>query len=217
MLVWPVRGLKRMIRPLSSPTGMSEKYMDPSGAHVGPSVRPLLIFAVRVNSFSSFAPAGTTALALGAGTSSAGSASGHTSKLMRLTTIFMVASRGVGRAGHLTRRRRGVHSGESVPPPRRASIGRPIFSKSGDAVRFHHLLLAACLLVASVAQAEEPRTVQASLEQPIIGPGTTLTELQEYVDNLVPRMPQVESAEQWRGIDRDLRQRVLNGGIFRGE
>src|SRR5947209_9229382 len=45
--------------------------MLPSGAAAGPSVRPPLIFAVRVKSSSSFAPGGTTASPVGAGASAA--------------------------------------------------------------------------------------------------------------------------------------------------
>src|SRR5262249_17601335 len=43
--------------------------MEPSGAHAGPSVRPPLIFAARVKTSSSFAPCGTMASPVGAGTS----------------------------------------------------------------------------------------------------------------------------------------------------
>ena len=43
-----VLGSNRMIIPLSSPKGISEKYIVPSGAAATPSVRPPRIGAVRV-------------------------------------------------------------------------------------------------------------------------------------------------------------------------
>src|SRR4051812_1308929 len=47
-VVDPVFGSNRMIMPLSSPKGISEKYIEPSGAAATPSVSPPLMGAERV-------------------------------------------------------------------------------------------------------------------------------------------------------------------------
>jgi len=51
----------------------------------------------------------------------------------------------------------------------------------------------------------------------IIGPKQTLTELQEYVDPRIPRMPDVKEGKQWLEQAEMLRQQVLDQVVFRGE
>lgn len=51
----------------------------------------------------------------------------------------------------------------------------------------------------------------------IIGPKQTLTELQEYVDPRIPRMPDVKEGKQWLEQAEMLRQQVLDQVVFRSE
>ena len=75
----------------------------------------------------------------------------------------------------------------------------------------------AMLCVTISAAADDRKEIEQALAKPIVAPGQTLTELQGYLDAKVPRMPNVKSAEQWKAIERDLRARVLDQVVFRGE
>jgi Acetyl xylan esterase (AXE1) len=73
------------------------------------------------------------------------------------------------------------------------------------------------LLVGTLAYADDRAAIEKALAHPVVAPDETLKELQDYVDAKIPRMPRIETAAQWKEIERDLRTRMLNEVIFRGE
>jgi hypothetical protein len=79
------------------------------------------------------------------------------------------------------------------------------------------LPIALALLLSATAATAQDNPVKSALEREIIGPRTTLEEVQEFVEARIPRMPEVRTAEDW--TDRADRYRVeaLDRVIFRGE
>ncbi len=63
----------------------------------------------------------------------------------------------------------------------------------------------------------EPARVKALLEEPIIGPSVGLIEVQSFCDERIPRMPRNQKLEQWEKTADELRKRVLDEVVFRGE
>ncbi|MBI3851190.1 MAG: hypothetical protein HY298_13085 [Verrucomicrobia bacterium] len=75
---------------------------------------------------------------------------------------------------------------------------------------------AACLVsVCSPLQAAG--TVENWLNQPIIGPTQTLSEVQIFTESRVPLMPEASTAREWDRIAGRLRRETLQRVIFRGE
>jgi hypothetical protein len=75
------------------------------------------------------------------------------------------------------------------------------------------ILLALPLLT----RAAEPSAVETFLKKEIIGPRTALTEVQEFVDAKVPRLPTIKTAKEWDEVSQRIRERVLHEVVFRGE
>src|SRR5579885_3445425 len=79
------------------------------------------------------------------------------------------------------------------------------------------LAVTAFLLFTAALRADEKADVQAALARAVIGPRQTLLETQDYIDARVPRMPKVQTAEEWQKIADRLRADVLTKVVFRGE
>ncbi|HZT81622.1 MAG TPA: acetylxylan esterase [Gemmataceae bacterium] len=79
------------------------------------------------------------------------------------------------------------------------------------------LAVTAFLLFTAALRADEKADVQAALDREVIGPRQTLLETQDYIDARVPRMPKVQTAEEWQKIADRLRADVLTKVVFRGE
>ena len=59
--------------------------------------------------------------------------------------------------------------------------------------------------------------VTAALAREIIGPRQSMTEVADYADSLIPRMPEVKSLAEWETYVGRTRANVLERVIFRGE
>ncbi len=70
------------------------------------------------------------------------------------------------------------------------------------------------LCVTAVA---ESLTLEDALAKPVLTPNQPLIEAQVYTASHVKSMPSVSSAQQWTQVKEQLRQRVLNDVILRGE
>src|SRR5258707_15891406 len=78
------------------------------------------------------------------------------------------------------------------------------------------LALSATLIVTAVRAAEDDPIAEA-LARPILAPGQALEEFRSYCEQRVPRMPKVETAEEWQAYADHTRAEVLKRVIFRGE
>ena len=67
------------------------------------------------------------------------------------------------------------------------------------------------------ARAAEDDFVTTALSRAIIGPRQTMIEAADYIDNLVPRMPEVKTLAEWETYAARARANVLDRVIFRGE
>jgi hypothetical protein len=81
-----------------------------------------------------------------------------------------------------------------------------------DRARF---LLLALMLTASTARADD--AIEKALAQPILGHRQTLAEVQEFCAIRVPKMPHVDTPEQWRKQVEFYRNDVSTKVAFRGE
>ena len=68
-----------------------------------------------------------------------------------------------------------------------------------------------------VEQAAEKPDLATVLSQPIINPGQTLAEVQDFTFVRVPPMPQASSVAEWEQIAARLRKETLEKIVFRGE
>lgn len=59
--------------------------------------------------------------------------------------------------------------------------------------------------------------VQSALDRPILNKGQTLSEVQNFAELRIARMPEVKSADEWSKAADTLRERAFNEVIFRGE
>jgi hypothetical protein len=75
----------------------------------------------------------------------------------------------------------------------------------------------AALLLASPVRADDAADLKKLVETPILSPRQTLTELQEYLDAKIPRVPEPSSAEAWTKETARLQKSVLDKVVFRGE
>ncbi|HEV3257360.1 MAG TPA: acetylxylan esterase [Gemmataceae bacterium] len=83
--------------------------------------------------------------------------------------------------------------------------------------RKHWLILAfCCTALAASAQAAEKPDLKAILGRQIIGPHQTLTEIQDYTETRIPRMPQVKTVAEWEKEAGRLRAGVLERVVYRG-
>jgi len=80
------------------------------------------------------------------------------------------------------------------------------------------LAVALSLLVPAgrTARSQEIEALRKALAQPLLEPGTSLLEVQDYCERRVPRMPNVASAAEWERIAADLRERTLREVVLRG-
>jgi len=69
----------------------------------------------------------------------------------------------------------------------------------------------------SPAAADDTADLKKLLETPILSPRQTLTELQEYLDAKIPRLPEATTAEAWEKETARLQKEVLEKVVFRGE
>jgi hypothetical protein len=79
------------------------------------------------------------------------------------------------------------------------------------------LVIACSLCLANAVYSDEPYPWQKLLEQPILEPGTTFRQVQDYCERRVPRMPEVKTSAEWDAIAADLRTRTLRDVVLRGE
>ncbi len=73
------------------------------------------------------------------------------------------------------------------------------------------------LCLAAGIRADDRQEIEKALAKPIVAAGQTLMELKASVKAKIPRMPAVKSAAEWRTIEQDLRNRLLDQVVFRGE
>ena len=70
------------------------------------------------------------------------------------------------------------------------------------------LVVAGWLAYVSSIVADEPDW-RVLLQQPILAPGTSLQQVQDYCERRVPRMLSPQTAAEWDAIASDLRARTL--------
>jgi hypothetical protein len=73
--------------------------------------------------------------------------------------------------------------------------------------------LFAVALMASSASAAD---IASILKRPIIDSNLPMAEVQAYTEARIPRMPEVDSVQQWEMIAAKLRAVVLDRVVFRG-
>src|SRR5262245_8407756 len=76
--------------------------------------------------------------------------------------------------------------------------------------------LLALLLAAGPLAAADKTPVQEALAREIIGPRLALSEVQDYLDPKVPRLPEGLTRAAWEKQAQRLRQEVLDRVVFRG-
>src|SRR5689334_1449633 len=64
---------------------------------------------------------------------------------------------------------------------------------------------------------QEDPDLKKSLAREIIGPKISLEEIQDFIEPRVPSVPEVKSAAEWKELEADLRKRVVEGLIYRGD
>jgi hypothetical protein len=73
---------------------------------------------------------------------------------------------------------------------------------------------ALALMLLLVQDASE---LKKTLSREIIGPKKAMEEVQDFIEPLVPSVPEVKTAAEWKALEADLRKRVVEGLIYRGE
>ncbi len=66
-------------------------------------------------------------------------------------------------------------------------------------------------------RADQPFDLKAELGKPILNPATPLAEVQDYVEERIPRLPDVKTAGDWERLAEKWRKDVLDNVVFRGE
>jgi len=84
------------------------------------------------------------------------------------------------------------------------------------ALRLVPAALLPLLVVIGPARADDA-ALKAALEKPILSPRQTLAEVQAFSESRIPRMPNVNSADEWLKTAEQLRKSVYEKVIFRGE
>src|SRR6185503_8560475 len=64
---------------------------------------------------------------------------------------------------------------------------------------------------------QDATDLKKTLTREIIGPKVSLEEIQDFIEPRVPSVPEVRSASEWKALEADLRKRVVEGLIYRGE
>ncbi|MDB5352159.1 MAG: hypothetical protein JWN86_3406 [Planctomycetota bacterium] len=72
------------------------------------------------------------------------------------------------------------------------------------------------VLISHLAMADDG-PIEKALARPILGPGQTLAEVQEFVEPRIPAMPQVKTAAEWTARAKQYREDVHKKVLFRGE
>ncbi len=72
-------------------------------------------------------------------------------------------------------------------------------------------------LFAARPMAAQPISLESALAKPILGANQALVEVEVYTASHVKSMPMVSTAQQWTQAKEQLRQRVLNEVVLRGE
>ena len=75
----------------------------------------------------------------------------------------------------------------------------------------------ALALMVLLLQGVEELHLKETLSREIIGPKKAMEEIQDFIEPLVPSVPEVKSAAEWKALEADLRKRVVEGLIYRGE
>lgn len=69
----------------------------------------------------------------------------------------------------------------------------------------------------TAATTAKENSIAEILKHPIIGPEVPLAEVQDFLESRIPKMPTVRSASEWQMIADDMRARLLDHVVFRGE
>ena len=64
---------------------------------------------------------------------------------------------------------------------------------------------------------QDSTDLKKSLSREILGPTVSMEEIQDFIEPRVPSVPDVKSAAEWKALEADLRKRVVEGLIYRGE
>jgi hypothetical protein len=64
---------------------------------------------------------------------------------------------------------------------------------------------------------QDAADLKKTLSREIIGPKKSMEEIQDFIEPLVPSVPEVKTAAEWKALEADLRKRVVEGLIYRGE
>ena len=83
--------------------------------------------------------------------------------------------------------------------------------------RVSSLSVVLVLTCCPISWALDEASIQRFLERPIIGTATAMAEAQQYTERRVPRMPEVQSADEWEQIASKIRADVLDNVVYQGE
>jgi hypothetical protein len=72
-------------------------------------------------------------------------------------------------------------------------------------------------LVLALLLCQDAADLKKALSREIIGPQASMKEVQDFIEPRVPAVPEAKSAEEWQTIAADLRRRVLQDVVYRGE
>lgn len=64
---------------------------------------------------------------------------------------------------------------------------------------------------------QDASDLKKTLSREIIGPKKSMEEVQDFIEPRVPSVPEVKNAGDWKALEADLRRRVVEGLIHRGE
>ena len=64
---------------------------------------------------------------------------------------------------------------------------------------------------------QDAADLKKTLSRDVIGPKLSMEEIQDFIEPRVPSVPDVKSASEWKALEADLRKRVVEGLIYRGE
>src|SRR6202046_2913913 len=79
------------------------------------------------------------------------------------------------------------------------------------------LMFVLLTLLANLPVAAQPLSLEDAMARPILAANQPLVEVQVYTASHVKSMPLVNTAQQWTQMKEQLRQRLLNEVVLRGE
>ncbi len=79
------------------------------------------------------------------------------------------------------------------------------------------VVLSLFAFLSSSLSAAETETIETLLGGSILEPGTSLQEVQQFTSSRVPRVPDVQSPEEWTAWSQQLREKTLREVVLRGE